>query len=119
MKNSFKTTAIYISGAICGKMWMPASQGAILFRKDLKKGSCYREKRDSFREILNGLLGRYGGDFQNAAFTSDTVLRIERRCIESPGKYSVHVFERTIAELKDCQDLTNEDCTASDFNLFD
>ena len=36
MNTKFHTTAAYISGAICGSMWMPAATGGTLFQGDVR-----------------------------------------------------------------------------------
>jgi hypothetical protein len=75
-----------------------------------------RQNPESFRDALDRLLFKEGGDFQDARFTADTVLRVERRTvIDEKGKYAVHVFERELIELWNCRDLVNESCYVSDF----
>lgn len=93
------------------------------FRKDLRGpwgiGECFTsDERVSFRDILLGALTRYGGDFQNARFTGDTYIRVERRGPAVPGQkgYSVHVWERLVSELPDCADLVDLNATAGDFS---
>ena len=113
--SKFKTTAAYISGAICGKMWMPAAMAGKLIKKDLRGTWGFFSKGDSFRDALNSLLMREGGDFQNAEFTSDTVIRIERKTQNVAGKYEVNVREIEIGKLCDCGDLVNADAFACDF----
>lgn len=113
--NTFKTTAAYISGAITGKIWMPSCTAGIPFRKDLKGVFGCHQKGNTLRDTLDGVLMRDGGDFQNPAFTADTVLRVERRKITAPGKYEVHVFEREIHDLETCSDLVNLDAYTGDF----
>lgn len=113
--SKFRTMSIYLSGAICGSMWWPQSLGGKPFRKDARGPWGFWQKGDSFRDALNGVLMREGGDFQNPLFTADTIVRIERRSIEGAGKYTVHVWERTIADLADCADLVNQDAYTGDF----
>lgn len=73
------------------------------------------QKGDSFRDALLSLLNKEGGDFQNALFSADTVIRIERRTKASAKSYSVHVWERPIDSLPDCADLVDADAFVSDF----
>lgn len=114
--STFKTTAAYVSGGICGPIWWPA--GALCgmtLRADMRGTWAYPklEKGDSFRDWLLSLLTHKGGDFQAASFTADTVLRVERRAVDGPGKYRIHVWERPIAEL--CADLVNVDAYTCNF----
>jgi hypothetical protein len=112
---SYVTTAAYLSGGICGKLWMPCAMAGLTIRKNLRGYWGFFDKGDTFREALLSLLRREGGDFQNAQFTADTVLRIERRSVESAGRHTVHVWEREIGQLPDCSDLVNADAYTGDF----
>lgn len=94
---------------------MPAAMAGLLIKADMRGPWGFYQAGDSFRDALNSLLMRKGGDFQNALFAADTVLRIERRSIESAGRYTVHVWEREISELADCADLVNAEAYVSDF----
>ncbi len=111
----FKTTALYISGAICGNLWMPCAKAGILVKKDIRGPWGFFAKGDTFENALDSFLMREGGDFRNAKFTADTVLRIERRSIQGAGQYTVHVWEREISQLKDCADLVDAESYVSDF----
>jgi hypothetical protein len=73
-----------------------------------------RLEQPSFRDALLHLLMEEGGDFQDAAFTADTVFRIERRRQTDKG-YEVHVWEREIGQLPDCADLVHADAYTYDF----
>lgn len=84
-------------------------------RENLRGAFGFFGKGDTFREALNSLLCRKGGDFQNAAFTVDTVLRIERRAVTGVGRYAVHVREIALASLCGCKELVNEECFVADF----
>lgn len=112
--SKWKTTAAYISGAICGKLWMPSIMAGTLLKSDLRgHWGCF-DKGDTFREALNSLLMHKGGDFRNALFSADTVLRIERKRSTAKG-YEVHVWERELASLCTCKDLINPDAFTGDF----
>lgn len=112
MKNRFTTTAAYVSGCICGNMWIPNDQAGKLIKKDLRGYSGIWQKGFSFDYALDSLLMREGGDFQNAKFTADSVIRIER--IKWDGKVkTVHVWEREISAL--VPELVNADSFTSDF----
>lgn len=114
---AFRTTAAYLSGGMCGAIWWPT--GAICgyphrfnLRDRINRFS--DPSGATFHDILLAELVEKGGDFQNAQFTADTVLRIERKCHDGPGKYRVHVWERKVAQLPDCTDLVNAEVYTSD-----
>jgi len=109
----FKTTAAYVSGGICGHLWMPAVLAGTTIHANLRGPFGFLEKGESLADGLSALLNRNGGDFQNAQFTSDTVLRIERRAIDSPGKYRIHVRELEIGKLAPA--LVRADSFVADF----
>jgi hypothetical protein len=121
MRIKYNTTSAYVSGGICGHLW--ANEMACagrLVKKSLRGvwGFMERDRQnpESFRDALDRLLFKEGGDFRDARFTADTVLRVERRTvIDEKGKYAVHVFERELIELWNCRDLVNESCYVSDF----
>lgn len=118
METSFRTTEAYISGAICGHMWMPAVMGGIPFRQNLRGhwGILDRFTEPvSFREAFDHVLMEKGGDFQDSKFTADTCVTIIRRRVTAPGKYELHVWERELSALKDCADLVNADAYTGDF----
>lgn len=82
-------------------------------QRDARGAFGFYAKGDTFREAFASLLMREGGDFQNAQFTADTVLRIERRTKNARGMYSVHVREIELAKL--CPDLVNVEAYSGDF----
>ena len=116
---SFRTTAAYLSGGVCGPIWWPT--GAMCGRpiKHNARGAWGFMDRFNepctFREALDSLLNQEGGDFQHAQFTADTVIRIERRRVDGSGKYTVHVKELELAQLPDCADLVNQEAYTGDF----
>lgn len=114
----FYTTSAYISGAICGDMWMPQSKGAVFLRADVRAQlNRFSDKRGAtFEDVVSHVLMERGGDFQNARFTADTVLRVERRAVDAPGKYRVHVFERDISQLPGCADWVDAESYMYDFD---
>lgn len=110
----FKTTAAYLSGAICGPLWQTGlAQGGrpvhICLRSPFN-----RIDNASFRDVLDLILMEEGGDFQCARFSADTVIRIERRRVDGSGKYTVHVKEIELARV-DCADLIDDEVLAGDF----
>lgn len=107
----FRTISAYVSGAIAGPTW-GGTVGALPLQVSARV--CFETSR-TFEGALAGLLNRSGGDFCDARFTADTVLRIERRRIDGAGRYTVHVFERPIAELRDCADHVWPDRYTGDF----
>ena len=113
----YATTAVYISGGICGHLWMPDAPAGKPFRADVRPViDRFSDPRGvTFREVLLHMLMENGGDFQDATFTADTVLRIERRRVTAPGQYTVHVRERTIDQLADCADLVESEAYTGDF----
>lgn len=105
----FKTTAAYISGGICGTMWMPEAKAGFPYRQDLRgPWGCY-QKGDSFEDIARSVILNKGGDFRDARFTADTVIRIERTRIDAPGRYDTHVVEIPMPSS-----WTDADCYTSD-----
>lgn len=111
----FFTQSAYLSGCICGTMWMPSAMGGKPIRMNMRGVWGFFGKGDTFRESLGSLLMKEGGDFQNSQFTADTVLRVERRTRGGNGQYTVHVWEREIVDLHDCADLVNKEAFTSDF----
>ena len=110
--------AAYVSGGVCGTLWLPAVKGGAPFRKDARGPWGFYQEGDgwSFRDALDSLLRRIGGDFQNAKFTADTYFRLERRTANPSGKgYTVRVWEREISALPDCADLVDVDAMTGDF----
>ena len=110
---AYQTTAAYVSGGICGPLWQPGYFCGKTVKKDLRGRWGFFAKGDTFRDALDSLLMKDGGDFNGAKFTADTVIRIERRKHEAPGKYSMHVKEIEAARL--CSDLVDADHYTSDF----
>ncbi len=115
----YTTTAAYVSGAICGAIWQPGFDNCgIPFRSDVRRQieRFSNPSGTTFRDVLLHMLMENGGDFQNPEFTSDTVLRIERRAHEPNGKgYRVHVFERKLSALRNCADLVRPDTFTVDY----
>lgn len=116
---TFQTTAAYVSGGVCGKLWWPvgAMAGKPL-NADLRRefGRLTGIDHVSFRDVLDSILTENGGDFcGGASFTADSIIRIERRSVDGAGRYRVHVREREISELADCADLVEPDSFVSDF----
>jgi hypothetical protein len=113
----FRTTAAYISGAICGDMWWPnGALGGKLVKKNLRGpwGIMGKDsERITFAEAIDGLLTSEGGDFQNPQLTNDTVIRIERRRMDGNYKYTIHVKEIQVSSV--APDYVNEDAYVSDF----
>lgn len=116
MTTKFKTISVHVSGAICGNTWMPQCKAGIPFTANVKQQiGRFSKKGATFRDVLLLMLNENGGDFQNPSFTADTVLRVERRKVESPGRYTMHIKEREISELNDCADLVDSDSFVGDF----
>jgi len=115
---SFKTTEAFISGGICGHMWMPAVMGGFPFRQNLRGpwGIMDRFTESvSFADALNSLLMEKGGDFQDSAFTADTRITIIRKRQVGAGKYELHVWEREVADIAGCGELVHADTFTGDF----
>lgn len=114
----YRTTAAYLSGGICGSIWWPVGQlcGKPI-NADMRGAWGIMDRFSeppSFRDALLSLLMRDGGDFQNAQFTADTVIRIERRRVDGAGKYTVHVKELELSRIG-CSDLVNDEAYTGDF----
>lgn len=123
MKTTIKTTGtrplsirVWLSGAICGRMWMPANMGGLPINATARGPWGFWDKGDSFRDALLSLLTRKGGDFQDSRFTADTVIKMEMTIPSgSPYRWSVRTREFPVAALRDCADLVNPDAYTSDF----
>ena len=116
--DTFTRTAAYISGGICGETWMPRAFAGSSMRKDARGPFGFFDRFSepaTFRDALQLVLSENGGDFRGAAFTADTVFRIERRRITGNGQYELHVWERPIVAIPDCADLVNAECFTGDF----
>ena len=111
---TYQTTAIYLSGAICGDLWMGGLAGTP-HNIDLQRERNRCGEQPSIRDLLLLVLAERGGDFQGAEFAADTVIRIERRNVQAPGVYTMHIRERELANLPDCADLVNMNAYSSDF----
>jgi hypothetical protein len=114
----FKTTEAYISGGICGDLWMPSTLAGKPFRKSLRGPWGIMDRFPepvTFREALDCLLMEDGGDFRSAQYTADTRITVIRRKITGPGKYELHVWERELMDLPACADLVNTEAYTGDF----
>lgn len=113
---TFRTTAAYFSGAIVGNLWAPNVCAGSYLQVNLRGQFDRMCGGNSFRDVLLLILAEKGGDFRNAHFGADSVIRVERRRIDGAGKYTVHVWERGIGQLPDCDDLVaSDDFTADCF----
>jgi len=114
----FKTTEAYISGGICGHLWMPAVMAGKTTRKSLRGPFGIMDRFTepaSLRDALLLLLSEDGGDFQDAAFTADTRIVVIRKRNDGPGRTTVHVWERELPEISSLSDLVNLDAYTGDF----
>jgi hypothetical protein len=110
----FRTTAAYLSGAICGPLW---STGLVTAGRPVNidlRSPFNRIDGASFRDVLDLILMEEGGDFRHARFSADTVIRIERRRIDGAGRYTVHVRTIELANV-DCADFVDESAYSGDF----
>lgn len=98
----YNTTALYLSGAVCGPIWQGSFCGMPI----------QRNLRTRSPGVLRAIL-KAQGDFQHAQFTADTVIRIERRAVDGPGKYRVHVRELELARI--APELVNDEAYTGDF----
>jgi len=111
----FKTTAAYISGGMCGQLWMGGLAGYPTqhdVRAQIKRFS--EKAGTTFEDVVSHILMEKGGDFQNAQFTADTVLRVERIAWNGTMKH-IHVYERELAVLPGCADYINTEAYVCDF----
>lgn len=118
MKAKFKTTAAYVSGAVCGNIWWPV--GALCgmpVKFDLRGYDgfdCFSDPAGAtFWDALEGYLRRNGGDFQNAQFSEDSEIVVERRMVEAPGRYKIHVRRIPVSAV--APDLVRAGAFAADF----
>lgn len=109
----YQTTAAYVSGAICGDLWMPQTLAGKPVKIDLEREMKRFNSPATFRDVLLSILMEQGGDFLNAEFSEDSIIRIERTTDRRAGTYSVHVKEIPISRIE--PDLVREDVLASDF----
>lgn len=113
------STAVWVSGAVCGKLWQwpigDADVAGALVNLDARGPWGFWQHGDSFREALLSALMRHGGDFQDARFTADTVFRVERVYTTSSKVRMVRVWERAVGDLPDCGDLIAPESYVSDF----
>jgi hypothetical protein len=115
---TFKTTEAFISGAICGDMWMPQVLGGKCIHKNLRGPWGIMDRFTepvSFRDALDTLLMEEGGDFQCARFAADTRITVIRKRNDGNGRYSLHVWERELVDLPSCADLVNAEAYSGDF----
>ena len=113
---TYRTTSAYVSGAICGAIWWPVGEICGLpVNADIRREFSRCSEPASFRDVLLLILNEKGGDFQGAEFTADSVVRVERIGLDRKGFRSVHVWERAIGDLLDCDDLVRADTFAGDF----
>ena len=115
---TFRTREAYISGGICGHLWMPSALAGQTIRKSLRGPFGIMDRFTepaTFRDALLLLLCEDGGDFQDARFTADTEIVIIRERVVGNGRRELHTRTRTIAELADCADLVSPDCFIGDF----
>lgn len=111
----YRTTAAYVSGAICGHTWMPDAMAGTPGNWNLRaQFDRFNDNGASMRDALLHILMEHGGDFRAACFTADTVIRVERRAVEAPGKYRVHVRERQISSLLELSDLADSEVYTCD-----
>ena len=115
---TYTTTEAYISGGICGHLWMPNVMAGKPFRANLRGpwGIMGRfTDPASFRDAIDLLLCEQGGDFQDSRFTADTSITVIRRRIIAPGRYDLHVYERELSQIRDCSDLVADEHYTGDF----
>ncbi len=109
-------TRVWVSGAICGNMWMPNSIGGFPINETVQ--SPYFPKVHSryagcsLKEILCNILTNSGGDFRNASFTEDTVIRFERTTVLGTHKRRVAVKEIAVTDID--SSLVNHDVFTCD-----
>lgn len=100
---------------------MPHVKGGIDFQGNVRgQLARFSDKRGAtFEDVVSHMLMENGGDFRHARFTSDTVLRVERRAVEAPGKYRVHVFERELSQLPGCADWVDAETSTADLSDYE
>lgn len=113
----YRTTAAFISGAIGGRMWAPPVKAGRLHQANVRQiiNRFADSARATFRNVLESDLAAHGGDFQNARYSADTVLRVERQRVNGNGGYHVHVYERLLSTLPGCADYVDAEANAADF----
>lgn len=112
----FKTTSATVSGGICGHMWMPNVMAGTTFSVQLRGlwGIMDRfTEPASFEDALSMYLTEKGGDFQDAQFTADSCIRVERVAYDGHGRSRVHVRELELSKL--VPDLVNAEFYTGDF----
>ena len=115
VSTTFETTEVYLSGGICGHLWMPCALAGKPISKSARGPWGFYNEGDTWRDALDGLLMREGGDFQDAKFTADTELVVVRRRVVGNGRYELHTRTRELAQLHDCADLVTAESYTGDF----
>lgn len=115
----FQTTAAYLSGGICGSMWWPVGQlggkPVNITLRGLHGGKWDRGDFDTFAECLDSILAEECGDFSGAQFTEDTIIRIERKALDGPYRYRVHVREIPLADVASLREYVRHNAYTGDF----
>jgi hypothetical protein len=107
--DKYHTYSAVVDGAIVGHLWMPAEIAGTMRVFNLRRDAFDRfaDKRGAtFRDALLHILAEHGGDFQDAKFSADTVIRVTRR----NGNHlygSWHAKERELAQIPGLADLVN------------
>lgn len=112
----FQTTEAYLSGGICGSLWMPAVRGGFPIRQNLRGQWGLFQEGDgwSFQDAVSSLLCAKGGDFRDARLTADTEIVIIRTRHDGNGRRILHVRSRLVAELPGCADHVDSETYTSD-----
>lgn len=106
-----RRTEYILRGGLVGEMWMGGTgylhdQSWTLDRDEHRPFAIYL---DGFRDTLDQILMRDGGDFNGAQFAADTELEV-RRVYESPDgrRVRTHIHWLQLAECPSVADMVSE-----------
>ena len=114
---SEKRTTVEINGSICGHLWMPQVPAGYPAKSfDIERESArFTSPPESLRDVALHILTERGGDFQDAAFSEDTLVIVTHNWKSGPVRKS-HSRHVRLADWANCQDLVHEGTDSSDFS---
>ena len=80
--------------------------------REERNPSCARARGG---EQIEAALPALRGDFSGAQFTEDTIIRIERKALDGPYRYRVHVREIPLADVASLREYVRHNAYTGDF----
>ena len=105
---------IRISGAICGHMWMPSCKAGLPGDWSVTNKRARFTDRASIAETVESILIENGGDFQDPAFTADSLLIFEYRRPTKTG-YVYGTRQLAMCDVPSLADHVDKEAYVSDF----